>query len=282
MQQNTTTTYSQPAASLVAPAFTASPTQSRLQTAGRIIYGSALLAFGLELLLTGAPLKGLMPLPTPAGLGPVLVYGTGALLAVAGAGIIVGYQLRLAAWLAVAVLGAVLLLTHVFKLLAAPLNPREWTPTFELVAMLGGALVLAGRPRLGRRLVAVALLVFAVLHALFGPFVATLIPAWIPGRLFWAYFVGAAFLAAGLSLLLNRYVRLGAGLLGLMFSLWVLGLHGPRVLANPLIEAEWTSAVLALGMAGVGYLLARSTASPQSISAEPHDLVPSVPKLGAS
>lgn len=273
MQPNPTTTYSPPPTPLVGMAFPASQTQSRLQTAGRIIYGSALLAFGLELLVTGAPLKGLMPLPTPAGLGPVLVYGTGALLAAAGAGIAAAYQLRRATGLAVAVLTAVLLLTHVFKLLAAPLKPGEWTPTFELVALIGGALVLAGRPRLGRQLVAVALLVFAGLHALFGPFVATLIPAWIPGRLFWAYFVGAAFLAAAISLLLNRYVRLSAGLLSLMFSLWVLGLHGPRVAANPLLEPEWTSAVVALGVAGASLLLMGTTTRMQAASEHPHSLV---------
>lgn len=258
-----TTTYARPATPSLAPALPTLPTLNRLQTAGRLLYGSAILAFGLELLLTGAPLKGLMPLPTPTSIGSGLVFGIGALLAVAGGGIVASYQLRRAAWLTGATLVMVLLLTHLPKLLAAPLNPVAWTPTFELLSLLGGALVLAGHSTLGQRLVGVALLVFAVLHALFGPFVASLIPAWLPARLFWAYFVGAAFLAAGLSLLLNQQVRLSMVLLGVMFSLWVLMLHGPRVVANPLIEAEWTSALLALGMAGLGFLLAGRSRGPQ-------------------
>jgi hypothetical protein len=71
-------------------------------------------------------------------------------------------------------------------------------------------------------------------------------------------FVGGEFLAAGISLLLNRYVRLGAELLGLMFTLWVLVLHGPRVVAKPQVEAEWTSLFVALSMASVGFLFAGS------------------------
>jgi len=47
---------------------------------------------------------------------------------------------------------------------------------------------------LGRIFIAIALVVFGVQHFMYGVFVAGLVPAWMPGRLFWAYFVGAAFL----------------------------------------------------------------------------------------
>src|SRR5690348_17304773 len=47
---------------------------------------------------------------------------------------------------------------------------------------------------------AVAMAVFGADHLIAGKFVAMLVPSWMPARLFWAYFVGFALLAAALSL----------------------------------------------------------------------------------
>ena len=85
-------------------------------------------------------------------------------------------------------------------------------------------------------------------------------PAWIPARLFWAYFVGAAFIAAGASIVTKVKARLAASLLGIMFAIWVLILHLPRVVANLHTKQEWTSLVIALGMSGGSWLVAQSLA----------------------
>ena len=86
-------------------------------------------------------------------------------------------------------------------------------------------------------------------------------PAWIPAHLFWAYFVGLAFLAAAISIVTRRYMKLGAGLLGLMFFLWVVVLHGPRMAAAVHNGDEWTSALVALSMCGGSWLIAGKTKS---------------------
>ena len=44
------------------------------------------------------------------------------------------------------------------------------------------------------------MIVFGAQHFMYASFIAFLIPAWIPGHLFWAYFTGTAFIAAGLSI----------------------------------------------------------------------------------
>ena len=72
-------------------------------------------------------------------------------------------------------------------------DPGPWTSGSELLALCGAALVLTGVMKLGRILFAAPLLVFGVQHFLYARFIATLVPAWIPGRLFWAYFIGVAF-----------------------------------------------------------------------------------------
>ena len=52
----------------------------------------------------------------------------------------------------------------------------------------------------GPLLFAIAMAVFGADHFVTASFVAKIVPSWIPGRLFWAYFVGCALLAAALSL----------------------------------------------------------------------------------
>jgi uncharacterized membrane protein YphA (DoxX/SURF4 family) len=61
--------------------------------------------------------------------------------------------------------------------------------------------------------------------------IVQLIPAWIPVRFFWAYFVGVALIAAALSLSFRKYLRLTATLLAVMFFLFVVLVHIPGAMA---------------------------------------------------
>jgi len=112
---------------------------------------------------------------------------------------------------------------------------------------------------IGQYLFGIPLVVFGAQHFLYAAFVATLVPAWVPWHLFWAYFVGVAFCAAALAIITGKGSSFAATLLGLMFSLWVLILHFPRVAASPRNGSEWTSALVALAMAGSSFVLAGST-----------------------
>ncbi|MGB9463699.1 MAG: hypothetical protein WBR10_01165 [Candidatus Acidiferrum sp.] len=109
---------------------------------------------------------------------------------------------------------------------------------------------------LGRIFVAVALVVFGVQHFLYARFVGTLVPAWIPGGFFWANFVGAAFVAAALSIVTKIQARLAATLLGVMFLLFVVVVHTPRIAVHLKDSNGWTSGFVALGMTGCGFILA--------------------------
>ena len=117
--------------------------------------------------------------------------------------------------------------------------------------MLSGTLV-----ALGRFLFAISLAVFGIQHFLYARFIATLIQSWMPAHLFWAYFVGVAFVASALAIAARKYGRLAAALLGLMFFLWVISLHLPRVAAAPHNGNEWTSMIVALAMCGGAWIVA--------------------------
>ena len=83
---------------------------------------------------------------------------------------------------------------------------------------------------LGPVLIAAPLAAFAGEHMTISDFIQTMIPAWYPARLFLSYSVGAALYAAALSLALRRYVWLSAGLLSLMFLLFVTTMHVPNAM----------------------------------------------------
>jgi hypothetical protein len=55
--------------------------------------------------------------------------------------------------------------------------------------------------------------------------------------------------------------RLAASLLGLMFLLWVLLLHSPRVAGAAHNGNEWTSLFVALAMSGAAFLVAETLGS---------------------
>lgn len=63
--------------------------------------------------------------------------------------------------------------------------------------------------------------------------IASLVPAWIPWHYFWAYFVGACFIAAGLSVATEIQARLAASLLALTFFLFVVLMDAPGWVHHP-------------------------------------------------
>jgi uncharacterized membrane protein len=111
----------------------------------------------------------------------------------------------------------------------------------------------------GRIFIAISLLVFGIQHFLYANFVATLVPAWMPGRLFWAYFVGVAFVAAAIGAVVQRMTRPAGILLGILFFLFVVTLHITRIAAHSRDGNEWTSGFVALAMCGVAWILAGAT-----------------------
>lgn len=93
---------------------------------------------------------------------------------------------------------------------------------------------------LGPLLLAIPMAIFGGDHFMAAPFVAKAVPSWIPGQLFWAYFVGAALIAAALSLATKIQPRLSAALLGIMIFIFVLTIHIPSCFATPYDKTRLT------------------------------------------
>jgi uncharacterized membrane protein len=243
---------------------------------GRLIFALAIIALGIENLIYAHFGQVVVPvLPWVPG-KPVLAYLVGIALLVAGLGFLTKAGARLsAAWLG-SLLALCMLLLEISRVAASPLDLAIRSRCFETLAICGVALVLVGTlpragdqfyqrvvtrdrfTRIGCLLFALASVVFGIDHFLILHFIAGLIPSWIPGRLFWAYFTGIAFIAAGVSIATAWLARWAATLLGVMFGLWFFLLHAPR-LANSAFTHdpnEWSSAFIALAMWGGCWIIA--------------------------
>ena len=243
---------------------------------GRLIFALAIIALGIENLIYAHFGQVVVPvLPWVPG-KPVLAYLVGIALLVAGLGFLTKAGARLsAAWLG-SLLALCMLLLEISRVAASPLDLAIRSRCFETLAICGVALVLVGTlpragdqfyqrvvtrdrfTRIGCLLFALASVVFGIDHFLILHFIAGLIPSWIPGGLFWAYFTGIAFIAAGVSIATAWMARWAATLLGVMFGLWFLLLHAPR-LANSAFTHdpnEWSSAFIALAMWGGCWIIA--------------------------
>jgi uncharacterized membrane protein YphA (DoxX/SURF4 family) len=199
---------------------------------------------------------------------------------------------------------AAVLAFGIIRAIRLPLDIGIRTIVFEPLALGSAALMLAGMLPADRRyaqrwqsasdyligsskyVFALSSIVFGVDHFLIIPFIASLVPSWIPGAYFWAYLTGAGFVAAGLSIATGLWARWGGFFLGLMFALWFLALHLPRIMGiagikgAPTNPNEWSSAMIALGMCGASWVAAE--AAGKNVSSDAFDARSSVASHSAT
>lgn len=134
-----------------------------------------------------------------------------------------------------------------------------WLGFCEILSIASGALMLVAaqgaNPRfrrwaglVGRVLFGASLPVFGLSHFAYIEFTASMIPAWIPAPVFWAWFTGACHVAAGAAILSGVLSRLASLLFAAMVSGFVLLLHVPRVIADPASRLEWTMLAMAFAI----------------------------------
>lgn len=105
---------------------------------------------------------------------------------------------------------------------------------------------------------AVALAIFAAEHFLAARDLMGIVPHWLPGPLFWTYFVGAALLAAAISFIVWRHVRWSASLLALLFLIIVATVDLPNLPQHIHERLFWTLTVREMSFAGGAMVLAGS------------------------
>jgi uncharacterized membrane protein YphA (DoxX/SURF4 family) len=94
--------------------------------------------------------------------------------------------------------------------------------------------------------------------------IASIVPSWIPWHLFWAYFVGACFIAAALSMVTGIQARLAASLVALTFFLFVALMDAPGWAQTPRDRFAAALTLRELSFSGGALALAASLSALQS------------------
>lgn len=244
-------------------------------TIGRIFVAIAMIIFGIQHFIYFEFVTRAFPvIPAWIPSHAILACIFGAFLLITGLAIIFSIKARTLTVL----LGSTIIFTFLILLLPMLMmnlqNGIIWTNSGKALVLAGANFVVAARfPKdnnnwlvktleklipLGPYLLAGFFILAGTLHFIYAPYVATLIPLWIPAHLFWAYFTGVALIAAAIGILIPKTTRLAATLAAIMIFLWVVLLHFPRAISNLHDANETTSFFEALAMCGTAILIAVS------------------------
>ena len=238
------------------------------------LFAATLIGLGVYGLVTGnfGAICGGVPKTLPG--REVLVYACAVVSMAAGAGL---FWRRTAAWAA----GVLLVWLFGWMILAtgrsirtAPLSVGSWENPAETAVLVAAAWTLFaafadGDARLGfaagerglaigRAIFGVALVIFGLAHFAYLQLTAPLVPAWLPWHVFWAYFTGAAYIAAGLAVLVRVLPRLAATLAAVQIGLFTLLVWAPKLAAGSKDPSDWSEAVISWALAAGAWVVADS------------------------
>ena len=244
-----------------------------IKRVSHIIFAVVLIGLGVLGLVKGGFAPGWEPVPESIPARQALAYICDLVYLACGAGLL----WRRAAVLAARVLFVYLLLW--LLLLRLPwmivaFGVGTWWPASSTAVLAASAWVLysslfnenrnsfvTGETGLGiaRVLFGLGLIPFGLAHFLYLEATAPLVPGWMLWPVFWAYFTGGAFIAAGLGIVTGVFARLAATLATLQFAMltllvWVLMIIEGRQLS----AFQWNEFVVSILLTAAAWVVADS------------------------
>jgi uncharacterized membrane protein YphA (DoxX/SURF4 family) len=249
---------------------------SHLLKIGRFFLAIPLLVFAIQYLVIGKYQGGLPPMPPWAQGGAFGAYLAGVLLLVTSVALLVNKQARVLSLVTGAWFVFGFFVFHLQHASSVWSNGNDRTRAFETLCIGVGLLALAAlSPADGfvamsaaanRKLILASRIVFGASMVIFGwqhfmyaQFLVGLVQKWLPAHSFWIYFTGTAMMAAGAAIATGILARVAGISLGIMFILFFLTLHLPRVAAAIHNQDEITSMFVALAFSGISLIFAAST-----------------------
>ncbi len=215
------------------------------------------------------------PVPATIPARELLLYLGAVISLMCGIGLLVQRVAIIAARLLLATLLLWLLLLRMPNFLHASAFEACWT-VFPLAVMLAATWVLYvwltadwdrmhlglisgdNGLRIARVLYGICLIFFGTAHFIDVKDTVSLIPNWLPAHLFWAYFTGSTFIAAGLAVLSGLYAWLAAALSAAQIGLFLLLVWIPIVAAGSKNSFQWSETILNVALFAGAWVVANS------------------------
>lgn len=112
--------------------------------------------------------------------------------------------------------------------------------------------------RVAQVLFGLGLIPLGIAHFLYLEATAPLVPSWLLFPVFWAYFTGGAFIAAGLSMITGVFARLAAALVTLQIGLLTVVVWAPRIVAGTLTPFQWNEFYVSILLTTAAWVMADS------------------------
>jgi uncharacterized membrane protein len=176
------------------------------------------------------------------------------------------------------------LVTSIGPIFHQPLSIGSWYGCTEAATSLAGATILyamlrsplqgSGKLAAGGRMVHAAQVLFGLTcvfyglsHFVYADYTASLVPAWLPSGLAFAYFTGLGHIGAGIGVMVGTLARLAATLEAIMMSLFGFLVWVPSFFAQPRPtwagppQNQWSELVVNLVLAASAWIVADSLRS---------------------
>jgi uncharacterized membrane protein len=248
----------------------------RIASVGHVVFAATMAALGILGLIQGnfAPIWDSVPKGLPA--REALAYLCAFISLACGLGL---FWQRTALAAARVLFVYLLLWMLAFKvrfIFTGPLVEGSYQSCAETAVMVAGAWVLYAwfaadgdrqhlgfavgdrGVRLARVLYGLALIAFGLSHFVYLDMTAPLVPAWLPGHTFWAYFSGAAYIAAGVAVIFDVCARLAATLSAVEMGMLTVLVWIPIVAAGSKDPSQWSETVLSWALTAAGWVVADS------------------------
>jgi uncharacterized membrane protein YphA (DoxX/SURF4 family) len=112
--------------------------------------------------------------------------------------------------------------------------------------------------RIARVFYGLALIAFGLSHFFYLQFTAPLIPTWLLWPVFWAYFTGTAYLAAGVAVLTGVFARLAATLAAVQMGSFILLVWLPIVVAGKMTDFNWGEVVVNFALVAAAWVVSET------------------------